>query len=615
MGNQENPINTELFNAFRELEDYLRLITKIPPKQSVMYFYEKTLSEEHRQEIYKIHDFRNRYLAHGKVARGAPTADVIWVEALKKELEDIKKNKKEIAEKMKKMYKNSERHSFSYELETIFKSRYSDIEKMNSFALQSTLSDKHLSYEDKEKVVRFCEVDNKVHFFASIMKDGKDLRPLYPSVSKIVTQEEFYEFVKLVENIVATNKEEEISVQEEIHNAKSEKLSTTKVELPNPFETENAYLYVAALRVISKNKFVSVSGLAKELETTTILANEIVDWMVAKSFVTQEAKRGVGRMVLISKSAISNIIRENKEAEEKTKPASYKKATFQQVSDNQNTAPTTTTATSTYNYIPSYHTSVDMDNAWGMAAFGVFISILGLLIAWIFNIWTWGYWQWFAGIGGGFFSFGMMFALTGLLGEEFNIKCSISGSIILWVFIVANYILFPIIKTDYRILFGCFSVLELIAGIALTAFASDNGDDNYIFGVFGIITSILLFISGCVFKDWSWGYWQWFIGLVGGALLTTITYLIGCRKYKHFVEYCKPATIALVITIIINFVLALIFKGDYRIIFICYSIIETIAGIVLATKARGCSKLLLFFINIIEVVLTFVLFIIGLVSM
>jgi hypothetical protein len=119
-----------------------------------------------------------------------------------------------------------------------------------------------------------------------------------------------------------------------------------------------------------------------------------------------------------------------------------------------------------------------MEAALGIAGFGGVISILGLLIAWIFNIWTWGYWQWFTGIGGGILLFGMMVALTGLLEEEFDINFSISGSIILGIFIVANYILFPIIKTDYRILFGCFSVLEVIKAVINESDINPNEIDS-----------------------------------------------------------------------------------------------------------------------------------------
>ena len=105
----------------------------------------------------------------------------------------------------------------------------------------------------------------------------------------------------------------------------------------------------------------------------------------------------------------------------------------------------------------------------------------------------------------------------------------------------------------------------------LTSSHVGGGDTDVIIGLSimgGVLLAIVLFIVfACVF-NWSWAVWQWFIGIVGGIILSAI--LIGIVAWfeeEFFADYYVLGTFVLGICVLLNFILLLIFKGNYKIIF------------------------------------------------
>lgn len=144
-----------------------------------------------------------------------------------------------------------------------------------------------------------------------------------------------------------------------------------------------------------------------------------------------------------------------------------------------------------------------------------------------------------------------------------------------------------------------------------------GGDTDVIIGLSimgGAILAIVLFIVfACVF-NWSWTVWQWLIGIVGGIILSAI--LIGIVAWfeeECLVDYYVLGFFVLGICTLINFILLLIFRGNYKIIFGCYSVIELLGGLVLVfptfddcEKGWGGSQ-------IVEILVNIALFVVGLI--
>ena len=116
---------------------------------------------------------------------------------------------------------------------------------------------------------------------------------------------------------------------------------------------------------------------------------------------------------------------------------------------------------------------------------------------------------------------------------------------------------------------------------------TSSASSDWMLGLGVIILPVLLVLGiiihlACVF-DWSWTFWQWFIGIVGGVMLVIILgIIIGVFNETSLVDYYVLGTIILGICILVNFILVLICKGNYKIIFGCFSVLELLSGTGLA---------------------------------
>lgn len=152
---------------------------------------------------------------------------------------------------------------------------------------------------------------------------------------------------------------------------------------------------------------------------------------------------------------------------------------------------------------------------------------------------------------------------------------------------------------------------------SLTSSHVGGGDTNIIIGlsiIGGVILAIGLFITfACVF-DWSWTVWQWLIGIVGGIILSAI--LIGIVVWfeeECLADYYVLGTFVLGICVLLNLILLLIFKGNYKVIFGWFSGFELLAGAILAFATFDDVEEGWGAVQIVEIVITIILFIVAMI--
>lgn len=151
----------------------------------------------------------------------------------------------------------------------------------------------------------------------------------------------------------------------------------------------------------------------------------------------------------------------------------------------------------------------------------------------------------------------------------------------------------------------------------LTSSYVGGGDTHVIIGLSimgGILLAIvLLIVFACVF-NWPWSVWQWLIGIVGGIILSAILIVIVAWFNEEVLcDYYVLGTIVLGVCMLINFILLLIFRDNYKVIFGWFSGFELLAGIILAFITFDDIEEGWGAIQIVEVAITIILFIIAMI--
>lgn len=180
--------------------------------------------------------------------------------------------------------------------------------------------------------------------------------------------------------------------------------------------------------------------------------------------------------------------------QEKPKTAPKKQATVQAVVEKSEEPEEAETRTPlTY----SYGSSGDYDWLLGLAVLVVpILLVMGLIIhlACVFD-WSWTFWQWFIGIAGGLLLSAILGGIVAWFNEDFDVDYYILGTIILGLCILFNFILVLICKDNYKIIFGCFSVLELICGTILAVVTFDEMEEGWgVAQIIEIVLAIVFFI-------------------------------------------------------------------------------------------------------------------------
>lgn len=151
----------------------------------------------------------------------------------------------------------------------------------------------------------------------------------------------------------------------------------------------------------------------------------------------------------------------------------------------------------------------------------------------------------------------------------------------------------------------------------LTSSYVGGGDTDVIIGLSimgGALLAIVLFIVfACVF-NWSWTVWQWLIGIAGGILLLAILAgIVAWFDEECLADYYVLGFFVLGICTLINFILLLIFRGNYKIIFGCYSVIELLGGLILVVPTFDDCEEGWGGVQIVEIFVNIALFVVGLI--
>ena len=151
----------------------------------------------------------------------------------------------------------------------------------------------------------------------------------------------------------------------------------------------------------------------------------------------------------------------------------------------------------------------------------------------------------------------------------------------------------------------------------LTSSYVGGGDTDVIIGLSimgGALLAIVLFIVfACVFT-WSWTVWQWLIGIVGGIILSAILGgIVAWFDEECLADYYVLGTLVLGACVLLNFIFLLIFRGNYKTIFGWFSGFELVLGAILAFATFDDVEEGWGTVQIVEVAITIILFIIAMI--
>ncbi len=149
----------------------------------------------------------------------------------------------------------------------------------------------------------------------------------------------------------------------------------------------------------------------------------------------------------------------------------------------------------------TYTSHIYIDEIVGLIiAVGICLTaILFIIFACVFN-WPWLVWQWLIGI-----VVGILLAVSGTaiimwLDNETLVDYYVLGTIVLGFSMIFNLILFLIFRDNYKIIFYCFSLFELVTGIILVASTFHKIEKNWgKIQILEIVLIILLFSLSLMF--------------------------------------------------------------------------------------------------------------------
>ena len=118
---------------------------------------------------------------------------------------------------------------------------------------------------------------------------------------------------------------------------------------------------------------------------------------------------------------------------------------------------------------------------------------------------------------------------------------------------------------------------------------SYSSDKGWIIGLIVggsiLLTIGLLITFACVFS-WGWTFWQWFIGIVGGAILGVILCVVGdLLSDEGIVDLYAYGGVVIGVVEVVNFVLVLIFGANYIIMHSIFSVLLIGSGVTLSIVA------------------------------
>ncbi|MBO5736298.1 MAG: hypothetical protein J6S04_00680 [Clostridia bacterium] len=153
--------------------------------------------------------------------------------------------------------------------------------------------------------------------------------------------------------------------------------------------------------------------------------------------------------------------------------------------------------------MPSYGGMMDaVDLFIGLGAILTLLTLLmGIfgLLNWIFS-WhaSWTVWQWLIGIvGGGWLALVAAFFIY-IWNDAFVADYYITGIISVIAFALINFIFLLLFRGNYKVIFGCFAVWNIIGGGILSAICFDDVEDEWGWGFVVTVIILLLGMIACL---------------------------------------------------------------------------------------------------------------------
>lgn len=113
----------------------------------------------------------------------------------------------------------------------------------------------------------------------------------------------------------------------------------------------------------------------------------------------------------------------------------------------------------------------------------------------------WNVWQWIIGIGGGIVLALIVGVILLFLDDEFCIEYYVSGTIVIYLLAISNFVGQSLIVDAYRIIFICYSSIFLIGGIIFAILAFSDYENGWgIAMVIAIVLTIIFLIIGLILK-------------------------------------------------------------------------------------------------------------------
>lgn len=212
--------------------------------------------------------------------------------------------------------------------------------------------------------------------------------------------------------------------------------------------------------------------------------------------------------------------------------------------------------------------------------FGVILSVLKLYET------SWKNTQWALGIVGGLFLFFIVIGFVKYCEDELTWDSHRLGTIILGVVVLANLPILLLLQESYEWIYFCVTILEIIGGILLAKISFDEYDGAWgalnLVEIFLPVVETVLLIMGIL--TWEWRITQWIVGIGASILLLSVCLaLIFILDDLSVDGFPLVSTVCICGVFLINLLLYLFVGANYKTVFLCITVTETIsAGILTA---------------------------------
>ena len=135
----------------------------------------------------------------------------------------------------------------------------------------------------------------------------------------------------------------------------------------------------------------------------------------------------------------------------------------------------------------------------GIGAFIIAITVFLLTCACVCPGWSIHLRQWIIGIIGGCYITIISAAIIYYLDDSVILEAEISSNLFLTLCVILNFILLAVLKDSYKIVFGCYSVLMLLASTCVISICDERTKDRWTnFQTVELVCSVALIVLGYI---------------------------------------------------------------------------------------------------------------------